>query len=42
MKQMNKTKEACTALKNLAKEFKNLPDHLKKRADQEIKELNCP
>ena len=42
MKQMDKTKEACTAFKNLSKEFKNLSDHLKKRADQEIKELKCP
>lgn len=42
MKQMGKTKEACTAFKNLDKEFKNLSDTLKKRADQEIKELKCP
>ena len=42
MKQMGKTKEACTAFKNLNKEFKDLADHLKKRADQEVKELKCP
>ena len=42
MKQMGKTKEACTAFKNLTKEFKNLSDHLKKRSDQEVKELKCP
>ncbi len=42
MKQMDKTKEACTAFKNLTKEFKNLSDNLKKRSDQEIKELKCP
>lgn len=42
MKQMGKTKEACTALKELPKEFKNLADHLKKRAEQEVKELKCP
>ena len=42
MKQMDKKKEACTAFKGLSKEFKNLSDHLKKRADQEIKELKCP
>lgn len=42
MKQMGKTKEACTAFKNLTKEFKNVADHLKKRADQEVKDLKCP
>ncbi len=42
MKQMGKTKEACTAFKNLTTEFQNLADHLKKRVDQEVKELKCP
>ena len=42
MKQMGKNKEACTAFKNLNKEFKNLADNLKKRTEQEIKELKCP
>lgn len=42
MKQMNRTKEACTAFKGMIKEFENIADHLKKRADQEIKELKCP
>lgn len=42
MKQMSKTKEACVAFQNLNKEFKNLADNLKKRSEQEIKELKCP
>ena len=42
MKQMGKNKEACAAFKGLSGEFKNLSDNLKKRAEQEIKELKCP
>lgn len=42
MKQMGKNKEACAAFKGLAGEFKNLSDNLKKRSEQEIKDLKCP
>jgi tol-pal system protein YbgF len=39
MKQMGKNKEACAAFKGLAGEFKNLSDNLKKRSEQEIKDI---
>ena len=39
---LNKTKEACTAFKNLNKEFPNASASLKARAQNEMEKLSCP
>ncbi len=42
MKQLDKTKEACTAFKKLLKEDKKLTKQLKERTEKEVKEMKCP